>query len=51
MTSSAIDTDIYNLMIFTGHKSQMWMFNFNSTKEEFKKYVKVFREKHQNNSN
>lgn len=44
MTSSAIDTDIYNLMIFTGYKGQMLMFNFNSTKEEFKKYEKVLRE-------
>jgi len=43
MTSSAIDTDIYNIMFFTGYKGQMLMFNFNSTKEEFKKYEKVLR--------
>ncbi|MBL0381314.1 MAG: hypothetical protein JKP90_17095 [Desulfofustis sp. PB-SRB1] len=44
MTSHAIDTDIYNIMLFTGYKGQMLIFNFNSTKEEFPKYEKVLRE-------
>ncbi len=43
MTSTAIDTDIYNIMLFTGYKGQMLMFNFNSTKEEFKKNEMVLR--------
>jgi len=43
MTSTAIDTDIYNIMLFTGHKGQMLVFNFNSTKEEFKKYESALR--------
>ena len=43
MTSYAIDTDIYNIMLFTGYKGQMLLFNFNSTKEEFKKYEKALR--------
>ncbi len=43
MTSTAIDTDIYNIMLFTGYKGQMLIFNFNSTKEEFSKYEGVLR--------
>ncbi len=43
MTSTAIDTDIYNIMLFTGYKGQMLVFNFNSTKEEFKKYESALR--------
>ncbi len=44
MTSSAIDTDIHNIMLFTGYNGQMLVFNFNSTKEEFAKYEKALRE-------
>lgn len=43
MTSHAIDTDIYNIMIFTGYNDQMLLFNFNSTKEEFKEYESKLR--------
>ena len=35
MTSSAIDTDIYNIMLITPFDGRMVIFNFNSTKEEF----------------
>jgi len=44
MTSYAIDTDIYNIILITGYKGQMLIFNFNSTKKEFPKYEKVLRE-------
>lgn len=37
MTSTAIDTDIHNIMLVTPHEGKMLMFNFNSTKEEFAK--------------
>lgn len=43
MTSHAVDTDIYNIMLFTGYKGQMLIFNFNSTKKEFLKYEKALR--------
>lgn len=43
LTSTAIDTDIYNIMILTAYKNKMLIFNFNSTKEEFKKYEKFLR--------
>ncbi len=35
MTSSAIDTDIYNIMLITPFDGQMLVFNFNATKEDF----------------
>jgi hypothetical protein len=35
MTSTAVDTDIHNIMLITGVKDQMLVFNFNSTKQEF----------------
>ena len=35
-TSTAVDTDVHNIMLFTGYKGQMLVFNFNSTKEQFK---------------
>lgn len=44
MTSSAVDTDIHNIMLFTGFKGKMLIFNFNSTKEQFPKYEKELRE-------
>lgn len=43
MVSNAVDTDIHNIMIFTGYKEHMLMFNFNSTKEEFPKYEEALR--------
>ena len=43
MTSTAIDTDIYNIMLFTGYNGQMLIFNFNSTKEQFGKYEDALR--------
>jgi len=44
MTSKAIDTDIYNIMMLTGVGQKMVIFNFNSTKEDFPKYEKVLRQ-------
>jgi hypothetical protein len=43
MTSSALDTDIYNIMMITGYEKRMLIFNFNSTKEDFPKYEKALR--------
>ncbi|MEM9444946.1 MAG: hypothetical protein AAGA18_06290 [Verrucomicrobiota bacterium] len=44
MTSTAIDTNIYNIMLFTGYKGKMLVFNFNSIREEFPKYEKALRD-------
>ncbi len=35
MTSHAIDTDIYNIMLITSLKEKMLVLNFNSTAKEF----------------
>ncbi len=43
MTSFALDVDIYNIMLFTGYKGQMLLFNFNSTKKEFPIYEAALR--------
>lgn len=43
MTSSAIDTDIHNIMLLTGYRDKMLVFNFNSTKKEFPKYEAALR--------
>lgn len=43
MTSRAIDTDIYNIMLFTSYKGKMLVFNFNSTKKEFPHYEAALR--------
>jgi len=43
MTSKAIDTDIYNIMLLTSYGNEMLIFNFNSTKEEFKNYELALR--------
>ncbi len=43
MTTDAIDTDIYNIMLVTGYKGKMLLFNFNSTKEDFPKYEAKLR--------
>ena len=44
MTSEALDTDIYNMLLVTGFDGQMLVFNFNSTKEEFPKYEQMLRD-------
>lgn len=44
MTSNAIDTDIYNILLVTSYGKEMLVFNFNSTKEEFPKYEAKLRE-------
>ena len=43
MTSNAVDTDIYNIMLITGFEGKMLIFNFNSTKEDFPKYEAELR--------
>ena len=43
ITSSAIDTDIHNIMLITGYKGKMLLFNFNSTKKEFPQYEAALR--------
>ena len=43
MTSSAIDTDIYNIMLITPFEGKMLIFNFNSTKEDFVKQEAALR--------
>ena len=43
MTSNAIDTDIYNIMLLTSYGKEMLIFNFNSTKEDFTKYETKLR--------
>ena len=44
MSSNAIDTDIYNIMMVTGVGQQMLVFNFNSTREDFPKYEPALRD-------
>ncbi len=43
LTSSAVDTDIHNIMLATSHSDKMLIFNFNSTKEEFQQYESELR--------
>ncbi len=43
MTSTAVDTDIHNIMLVTGYKGKMLLFNFNSTKQDFPIYEKRLR--------
>ena len=43
MTSNAVDTDIYNIILMTGFEEKMLIFNFNSTKEDFPKYEAILR--------
>lgn len=43
MTSSAVDTDIHNIMLITGIGEEMLVFNFNSTREEFPQVEKALR--------
>ncbi len=43
MTSSAIDTDIHNIMFITSFQKRMVIFNFNSTKQDFPLYEEVLR--------
>lgn len=44
LTSNAIDTDIYNIMLFTGYLGQTLMFNFNSTRKQFETYEDELRQ-------
>jgi hypothetical protein len=44
MTSEAADTEIYNIVLATGYKGQLLMFNFNSTKKDFPNFEKALRE-------
>lgn len=44
MTSNAIDTDVHNIMLVTGYKDRMLVFNFNSTKKDFPKFEDSLRE-------
>ena len=44
LTSNAIDTEIYNIMLMTGYGDQTLMFNFNSTKEQFGHYESALRQ-------
>ena len=43
MTSNAIDTNIYNMLLLTGYEGKMLVFNFNSTKEDFPKFEAALR--------
>jgi len=43
MTSKAVDTGIYNIMMVTDYKGKMLMFNFNSTIEDFTRYERELR--------
>jgi hypothetical protein len=43
LTSQAIDTDIYNIMLVTPWRGEMLVFNFNSTKEDFPKVEDAMR--------
>lgn len=44
MTSSAIDTDIHNIMLLTSYRGKLLLFNFNSTREEFPRYEQQLRQ-------
>ncbi|MEM8951938.1 MAG: hypothetical protein AAGA21_12200 [Pseudomonadota bacterium] len=43
LTSNAVDTDIHNIMLFTGYRGQTLMFNFNSTRQQFERYEDELR--------
>jgi hypothetical protein len=43
MSSSAVDTDIHNIILVTAFEGKMLVFNFNSTKEEFPKVEQTLR--------
>jgi hypothetical protein len=43
MTSSAVDTDIHNIMLITPFGGKTLLFNFNSTREEFPIFEKRLR--------
>lgn len=44
MTSSAVDTNIYNIIMMTGIDDQTVVLNFNSTREDFPQYEDALRE-------
>lgn len=43
LTSSAVDTDIHNMMLITTYEGDLFMANFNSTKREFPEVEKELR--------
>ena len=43
ITSNAVDTNIYNILLITGFEGKMLAFNFNSTKEDFPRYEAQLR--------
>ena len=43
LTSNAVDTDIYNIMMMTGYEGKMLVFNFNSTKDDFPQHEAALR--------
>ncbi|KKC99496.1 hypothetical protein [Photobacterium halotolerans] len=44
MTTSALDTDIHNIILMTKYKKGVLIFNFNSTKSDFIKYESTLRD-------
>ena len=43
MTSTTIETDIYNIILATSYDNKLLLFNFNSTKEDFPRMERVLR--------
>ena len=43
LTSSAVDTDVYNIMLITSFRGRMLALNFNSTKQDFAQMESVLR--------
>ena len=43
LTSNAVDSDIYNIMLMTGFEGRMLIFNFNSTKKDFPMHEAALR--------
>jgi len=41
--SNAVDSEIYNIMVFTPYKGNLLVFNFNSTEKEFPRYGPMIR--------
>ena len=41
--SNTIDSKVYNILLVTGYKNKMLIFNFNSTLKEFEDYKSAFK--------
>jgi len=41
--SNTVDSKVYNILLVTGYKKQMLIFNFNATLKEFEKYKSSFK--------